>query len=135
MSDINTDRTKRLLTGKNLLESRFNIGGIKRRSFDKRQMVFSCMRNKLAPAKKHFQTKPSLFTHTGKLLGFVGGNGTQVFKIAFVSNKHDNDTRVGVIAQFLEPAVNIFICILLGYIVDEQCTDSSAVVSVQMRNG
>lgn len=34
---------------------------------------------------------------TGKLLGLLGGDRTQVAQIALVTDEHDDDVRVGVI--------------------------------------
>lgn len=68
------------------------------------------------------------FRRTGKSLGLVGGNSTQVLEIALVADKHNNNVLVGVVPKLLEPAGHVLVRRVLGNVVDEQCADSSAVV-------
>jgi hypothetical protein len=46
---------------------------------------------------------------TRKLLRFIGRYSPQMSQIAFVTNQHNNNIAVSMIAQFLQPAGNIFI--------------------------
>lgn len=65
----------------------------------------------------------------GELLGLVSGDGTKMTQIAFVTDKHNHNVVIGVVAKLLEPAANILIGSMLGNIVDQQGTDGTAVVS------
>lgn len=65
---------------------------------------------------------------TSKLLGLLGGDRTQVPQIALVTNEHNHDIRVGVVAELLQPPGDIVVGLVLADIVDEKGTDSAAVV-------
>lgn len=65
---------------------------------------------------------------TGKLFSLLSRHSPQMSQITLIPNKHDNDIRVGMIAQLLEPAVNVIVSLMLADIVDEQGADSAAVV-------
>jgi hypothetical protein len=56
-----------------------------------------------------------------------------VLEIALVSDEHDDDVGVGVVAQLLEPPLNVLVCRVLGDVVYEQCTDGTAVVGRRNR--
>lgn len=49
-------------------------------------------------------------------------------QIALVTDQHDDDVTVGVVPQLLEPPGDIFVGLVLADIVDQQCSNSSAVV-------
>lgn len=49
-------------------------------------------------------------------------------QIALVPDKHDDDVRVGMVAQLLQPPGNVLICLVLADVVDEQSSDGAAVV-------
>lgn len=66
---------------------------------------------------------------TCKCLGLLGGHGAQVLQITLVSNEHNDDIRVCVITQLLEPPGDVHVGGVLGDIVHEECADCSAVVS------
>lgn len=52
-----------------------------------------------------------------------------MLQIALVTNKHDDDVRIGVISQLLQPSRNVRVRRVLGDIVHEQSTDSTSVVA------
>lgn len=94
------------ITCEDALEGKLNIAGIQGRGLDEGKSVLG-----------------------GKLLGLVGGDGTKMTQIALVTDKHDHNVGIGVVAELLEPAANILISSMLGDIVNQQGTDSSTVVS------
>jgi hypothetical protein len=53
----------------------------------------------------------------------------QVPQIALVTNEHNDDVRVGVVPQLLEPAEDVDVGRVLGDVVDEEGTDRTAVVA------
>jgi hypothetical protein len=55
--------------------------------------------------------------HTCELLGFLCRNSSQVSQITLVSNEHDDDIRVCVVSQLFEPSCDVFICLMLAYII------------------
>lgn len=65
---------------------------------------------------------------TGKLLRILCGHSPQMPQIALVSDQHDNNVRVRVIAQLLQPPVDIIVGLVLADIVDQESTDSTAIV-------
>lgn len=65
---------------------------------------------------------------TGKGLGLLGGNGSQVPQIALVTDKHNDNVGVGVVAQLLEPSRDVLVGLVLADVVDEEGADSAAVV-------
>lgn len=65
---------------------------------------------------------------TGKGLGFVGGDGSEMLQVALITYEHDDDVLVCVVSQLLEPAGDIFVGRVLGNVVDEKGTDCAAVV-------
>lgn len=66
---------------------------------------------------------------TGKLLGLLGGHSAQVSQIGLVSNQHNDNVTVGVVSQLFEPSGDILVCLVLADVVNEQGTNSAAVVS------
>lgn len=71
---------------------------------------------------------PRISTHTSKLLSLLGGDCTEVSQIALVTDQHDHDIGVGVIAQLLQPPVDIVVGLVLANVVDEEGTDGATVV-------
>lgn len=65
---------------------------------------------------------------TSKLFGLLGGYSAQVSQIGLVSNQHDDNVTVGVVSQLFEPSGDVLVCLVLADVVDEQGTDSAAVV-------
>lgn len=49
-------------------------------------------------------------------------------QIALVTDEHDHNVGVGMVAEFLEPAADVLVGLMLGNIVDEQGTDGTTVV-------
>lgn len=49
-------------------------------------------------------------------------------QIALVSDEHDDNVAVSVVAQLLEPPRYVDVCGVLGNVVNEQCTDGTTVV-------
>ncbi len=66
---------------------------------------------------------------TGKRLGLIRGYCTQVFQIALIANKHNDDIRVSVVPQFLQPPCHINIGCVLGDIIDQKGANSTTVVA------
>ncbi len=54
-----------------------------------------------------------------------------MLQIALVPHEHDDDVRVGVVAELLEPARHIDVSRVLRDVVYEQCADCAAVVPAQ----
>ena len=50
-------------------------------------------------------------------------------QITLVTDQHDDDVGVGMIAKFLQPPVDIVVSLVLTDIVDEKSTDSTPIVS------
>ena len=49
-------------------------------------------------------------------------------QIALVTDQHDNDVRVGMVAQLLQPPCDVLVCLVLADIIDKQRSDSASVV-------
>ena len=49
-------------------------------------------------------------------------------QIALVSYQHDDDVRVGMVSQFLQPSCDVFVCLVLADIVDKQSPHGTSVV-------
>lgn len=54
---------------------------------------------------------------TCKSLGLVRGHGPEMAQVALVACQHDDDVVVGMIPQFLQPALHIFIGQVLGDVI------------------
>jgi len=65
---------------------------------------------------------------TCKLLGLLGGHCPQMPQIALVSDQHDDDVRVGMVAQLLQPPCDVLVGLVLADIVDEQGSHGATVV-------
>jgi len=52
-----------------------------------------------------------------------------MLQVALVTNEHNDDVRIGMVAKFLEPASNIGIRRVLGNIIDEESAYRTAVVA------
>ena len=50
-------------------------------------------------------------------------------QIALVTNKHNDDIGVGVVTEFLQPAGNVVVGLVLADVVDQQGSDGTTVVS------
>jgi hypothetical protein len=49
-------------------------------------------------------------------------------QIALVTDQHNHNVRVGVVAQFLQPSCDVLVCLVLADVVDEQRSHSASVV-------
>jgi len=62
-------------------------------------------------------------------LCFFSGNSAQVLQVGLVADEHNDDVRVGVVAQLLEPAGDVDIGRMLCNVVDKQCAHCTTIVS------
>jgi hypothetical protein len=65
---------------------------------------------------------------TRKLLGLLGRHCPQMPQIALVTDEHDDDVGVGMVAQLLQPPRHVLVCLVLADVVDEQGAHCAAVV-------
>ena len=65
---------------------------------------------------------------TCELFCFFGGNSPEMSQITLITNEHDDDIRIGVIPEFLQPAGDIVIGLMFADIVDQKSSDSTSVV-------
>ena len=65
---------------------------------------------------------------TRKLFGLLGGHCPQMPQIALVSNQHDDDVRVGMVAQLPQPPCDVLVGLVLADVVDEQRSHGATVV-------
>ena len=66
---------------------------------------------------------------TCKLLGFFSGDSTEMAQITLISDEHDDNVWIGVVAKFTKPAGDVFVGWVLADIVHKQRADSTAVIS------
>ena len=66
---------------------------------------------------------------TGKGLGLFGRDSSQVPQITLVSDKHNDNIGVGMVAQLLEPSCDVLVGLVLADIVDKESADGASVVS------
>ena len=60
--------------------------------------------------------------------GLVGLDGAEVPQVGLVADEHDDDVGLGVVAELLEPALDVLEGGVLGDVVDEEGADGAAVV-------
>jgi len=65
---------------------------------------------------------------TRESLSIVGCDSPQVFQITLITHKHDNNVRVRMVAQFLQPPCDVDIRGMLCNVVDKQSTDCTSVI-------
>lgn len=65
---------------------------------------------------------------TSKCLGLISGDSAQVTQIALVTDEHDHNVGVSMVAELFEPAADVFIGLVLGNVVDKQSTDGATIV-------
>lgn len=87
------------------MEGKLDVTGIECGSFNKGKVVLAC-----------------------ELLGLLCWHSPQMPQIALVSHQHDDDIRVRVVPQLLQPPGYILVRLVLADVVDEQGADRSAVV-------
>ena len=68
--------------------------------------------------------------NTGKLLGLLSGNGSQVPQIALVSHKHDHDVGICVVTKLLQPPGHVLVGLVFCDVIHQQCAYSSTVIPV-----
>ena len=105
------------------LKRRVNIRSVERGCLDEREAVLRYHRPS-AMTILGFSTTP----RTRKRARLIRGHGPQVLEIALVADEHDDDVRIGVVAELLEPPRDIDVRRVLGDVVDEECTDGATVV-------
>lgn len=66
--------------------------------------------------------------HTRKLLGLLRRHSPEMPQIALVSDQHDDDVRVSVVAKLLQPPSHILVRLVLADVIDEERPDSAPVV-------
>jgi len=74
-----------------------------------------------------------LICHTCKLFSFLCRHSSQVSQITLVSNQHDDDIRISMVPQLLEPPCDILVSLVFADIVDKQSSHGTSVVG--RRNG
>lgn len=122
--DCSWSRARELPTCEDILEGQLNVAGVKGGCFDEREVVLACQRVSTGAPP----LIPRVSTRTGKLLGLLGGDRTEVSQIALVTDQHDHDIGVGVVSQLLQPPVDIVVGLVLADVVDEEGTDGATVV-------
>jgi hypothetical protein len=68
----------------------------------------------------------------GKGHGFVGFYGAEMTEIRFIADQHDDDVGFGVVAEFFEPAFDVFECGVFGDIVDEEGAYGTSVLKLEL---
>ena len=74
------------------------------------------------------QFESSFGIHTCKCLCLICWHSSQVLQIAFVTDEHDNDIRIGVISELLQPPRHVDVGSMFRDVIDEECSDRSAIV-------
>jgi hypothetical protein len=70
----------------------------------------------------------AIWPHTRKLLRLLRRHCPQMPQIALVTDQHDHDVGVGMVAQLLQPPCDVLICLVLADVVDKQRSHSAPVV-------
>ena len=65
---------------------------------------------------------------TGELFGLLGGHCPQMSQIALIPDEHDDDVRVSMIAELLQPPSDILVRLVLADIVNKERTNGAPVV-------
>lgn len=98
-------RNWRAYLGQEFGESQIDVGGVQGRGLDEHESVL-----------------------LGKALGLFSMDGTQVAEIGLVTDKHDNDVGVCMLAHLRQPPRYRLVGAVLGDIVQQQGADSTTVV-------
>lgn len=124
--------TRKGRTGQDSLESVLDIRRVKSRRLDavRLQQVISFVRRdskgKMKIRLLNSQAQPVVLREQ---LGLLCRYRPKVPQIALVADEHDDDVRVGVVAQLLQPAEDVDVGRVLGDVVDEKSSDGAAVVT------
>lgn len=70
----------------------------------------------------------SKWPRTRKLLRLLSWHCPQMPQIALVSDQHDDDVRVGMVAQLLQPPGHVLVRLVLADVVDKERADCATVV-------
>ena len=66
---------------------------------------------------------------TRERLRLLSRYGPQVLQVTLVTDEHNDNVRIGMVAEFLEPASNVGVRRVLGNIIDEESAYRTAVVA------
>lgn len=66
-------------------------------------------------------------------LGLFRRHSSEVTKVAFVANQHDDDVGVGMVTELLQPSLHILVGQVFRNIVDQQRPHCSAVITAQSK--
>lgn len=66
---------------------------------------------------------------TRERLRLLSGDRAQMLQVGLVADEHDDDVRVGVIAELLQPALHVHVRRLLGDVIHQERADRATVVS------
>ncbi len=61
--------------------------------------------------------------------GLLRGDGSEMAQIWLVADQHDHNVGVGVVTQLPQPPLDVLVGQVFGDIIDQQGTDSTAIVS------
>lgn len=117
-----------LRTGENRLEGRLDVRGVLRRRLDERQAVLSCKGQGKGESELeggHNEEK----RRTGEVLALLRGDSSQMLQITLVANEHDDDVRVGVVPELLQPPYHVHICCVFSNVVHQQRANCASVVA------
>ena len=53
-----------------------------------------------------------------------------MLEIALVSDQHDHNVRIRMVTEFLQPAMHVLVCRMLGNVVDKKRSHGTSVVAV-----
>ena len=53
-----------------------------------------------------------------------------MLEIALVSDQHDHNVRIRMVTEFLQPAMHVLVCRMLGNVVDKERSHGTSVVAV-----
>lgn len=112
-------------TCENVLEGKLDVAGVQGGRLDKGEVVFTWKKRPLVSLSCS-QDMHAL--RTCKLLSLLCRHRPQMPQIALVSNQHDDDVRVSVVAQLFQPPCDVLVRLVLADVVDEQGADSTPVV-------
>jgi len=68
---------------------------------------------------------------TSKRASLLNGYSTEVSQVALIADKHDNNIRIGMIMQFLQPPIDILKGEMLGNIIYNESTNGTTIVPTQ----
>lgn len=66
---------------------------------------------------------------TCKNLRFLRWYSAQVFQIALVTNQHNDNVGIGMVAQLLQPSCDVYVRCMLCNVVHKQCANGTSIIS------